>query len=42
MLQSYLARQPIFDPNQQVVGYELLYRSDQGGPLTTLATFRSA
>ena len=38
MLQSYLARQPIFDPNQQVVGYELLYRSDQGGPLTVDGT----
>ena len=38
MLQSYLARQPVFDPDQQVIGYELLYRSDQGGPLTVDGT----
>jgi len=38
MLQSYLARQPVFDTDQQVFGYELLYRSDNGGPLTADGT----
>jgi len=38
MLQSYLARQPVFDPDQQVIGYELLYRSDDGGPLSADGT----
>ena len=33
MIDSYLARQPIFDTNEQVVAYELLYRDDHGGPL---------
>jgi EAL and modified HD-GYP domain-containing signal transduction protein len=38
MLQSYLARQPVFDPEQQVIGYELLYRSDHGGLSTVDGT----
>ena len=38
MLKSYLARQPVFDPDQQVIGYELLYRSEHGGPLTVNGT----
>ncbi len=32
MFDSYLARQPIFDRTTRLVGYELLYRSDRGGP----------
>lgn len=35
---SYLARQPIFSPDQEVVGYELLYRSDDGGVITAGGT----
>lgn len=31
MLESYLARQPIFDADEQLIGYELLYRDDRGG-----------
>ena len=38
MLQSYLARQPIFDPDQEVIGYELLYRSDNNTPATVGGT----
>jgi c-di-GMP-related signal transduction protein len=34
MFESYLARQPIFDNDEQLVGYELLYRDDRGGPST--------
>ena len=32
MMQSYLARQPIFNPDQEVIGYELLYRCDNDKP----------
>jgi c-di-GMP phosphodiesterase len=28
----YVGRQPILDRNQQIYGYELLYRSESGGP----------
>jgi len=34
MTQSYIARQPIFDEDQNVMGYELLYRSDPDNPLS--------
>jgi EAL and modified HD-GYP domain-containing signal transduction protein len=34
MFESYLARQPIFDRTMRLYGYELLYRSDRGGPLS--------
>ena len=38
MLQSYLARQPVFDSDQQVIGYELLYRHDHSSILATDGT----
>ena len=35
MFESYLARQPIFDVNEQLIGYELLYRNDHGEKSTS-------
>ncbi len=33
---TYIARQPIFDQHEQVVGYELLYRDGKGGNAATI------
>ena len=38
MNQPYLARQPVFDSDQVVIGYELLYRSDHDDPSTVDGT----
>ena len=32
-MDSYIARQPIFDRSNKLFGYELLYRTDYGGPV---------
>ena len=32
MMDSYIARQPIFDRRNKLFGYELLYRTEYGGP----------
>ena len=33
MMDSYIARQPIFDRHNKLFGYELLYRTEYGGPV---------